>query len=158
MWHTNKDTNMSSQTIKYKIGTAKRISQSHANVVGERVMEIVLVMFLLQCKHLIVDWCWQPEYEWKNKGTYAHWGGMRHALKNALGTTLCFSPFVALPSLITILLIDYTIHYHVDYAKMNINRIKGWGPLTHNEFWYLTGFDQYLHQITYLLLIALFML
>lgn len=50
-------------------------------------MEIVLVMFALQCKHLIVDWCWQPAYEYKNKGTYLHPGGLRHAFKNALGMT-----------------------------------------------------------------------
>lgn len=120
-------------------------------------MEIVLVMFALQCKHLIVDWCWQPAYEYKNKGTYLHPGGLRHAFKNALGTTLCFVPFVAPWSLLWIFVIDYLIHYHVDWCKMNINRIKGWGPLSHEQFWWLTGFDQYLHQIVYVLLILLFM-
>jgi len=49
---------------------------------------VLLILLLLQIKHLIVDWCWQPAYEWQNKGTYGHWGGIRHALKNAIGTGL----------------------------------------------------------------------
>lgn len=119
-------------------------------------MEIILVMFALQCKHLIVDWCWQPAYEYKNKGTYLHLGGLQHAFKNALGTMICFVPFVDPWSLLWIYVMDYWLHYHIDYCKMNINRIKGWGPLTHEQFWWLTGLDQWCHQVTYLLLIWMF--
>jgi hypothetical protein len=121
---------------------------------------IILLLLLLQLKHLIVDWCWQPEYEWKNKGTYGHFGGIRHALKNAIGTAICFIPFIpfSIWPLLYILAIDYLIHYHIDFCKMNINRIKKWGPLTHPQFWYLTGVDQFLHQITYLLLVWLIIL
>lgn len=117
---------------------------------------ILIVMALLQCKHLIVDWCWQPEFEWKNKGIYGHFGGIRHAMKNAIGTMLCFA--IVIPSALWIQLplifaVDYVIHYHIDFGKMNINRITGWGPLTHPQFWWLTGFDKFLHQATYLGLI-----
>jgi hypothetical protein len=115
--------------------------------------EIMALLLLLQVKHLVVDWCWQPPYEWKNKGTYGHWGGIRHSLKNAAGTAVCFIPFVAAPSLIMVFLIDFMVHYHVDYGKMNINRIKSWGPTTHAEFWMLTGLDQFFHQICYIILI-----
>lgn len=113
------------------------------------------VLILLQIKHLIVDWCWQPEYEWKNKGTYLHFGGIRHALKNAIGTALCFAAFTSWPIVAAILVADFLIHYHIDFAKMNINRIKNWGPLTHSQFWMLTGADQFAHQITYLALVWL---
>ena len=117
---------------------------------------ILLLLFLLQIKHLIVDWCWQPEFEWKNKGTYGHPGGILHAFKNAIGTALVFSFFFPMwPLLIFVFAVDFLLHYHIDWAKMNINRIKGWGPTTHEQFWWLTGFDQFLHQITYLLLIWL---
>ena len=106
----------------------------------------------------MVDWCWQPPYEWKNKGTYGHLGGVQHAAKNAIGTALCFLPFVGLGLVIVVMILDFIVHYHLDWAKMNINRIKGWGPLTHEEFWMLTGFDQFLHQITYVALVALTLL
>ena len=117
---------------------------------------MLTILFLLQCKHLIIDWLWQPEYEWKNKGTYGHWGGIRHSMKNAVGTTLCFVPFITSYSLLFIFIIDFMVHYHVDFAKMNINKITGWGPLTHPQFWWLTGLDQYLHQITYIILLFIF--
>lgn len=119
------------------------------------VSNILLLMVMLQVKHLIVDWLYQPKYEWSNKGTYGHWGGVRHALKNALGTAGCFYVFVSPTSALIVLLIDFVIHYHIDWAKMNINQAQGWGPLTHEEFWWLTGTDQFLHQITYLFLIWL---
>jgi len=117
---------------------------------------VLLILLLLQIKHLIVDWCWQPAYEWQNKGTYGHWGGIRHALKNAIGTGLCFAFFVPLPLVAAIIAIDFIAHYHIDFTKMNINRIKGWGPTTHDQFWMLIGLDQFLHQITYLFLVLLF--
>jgi hypothetical protein len=31
------------------------------------VEQVLFLLCLLQIKHLIVDWCWQPEYELKNK-------------------------------------------------------------------------------------------
>lgn len=118
---------------------------------------VILLLCLLQLKHLIVDWCWQPEFEWKNKGTYGHAGGYRHAFKNAVGTAICFGFFLPFSlNLILIFLLDGIIHYHIDWCKMNINKIKNWGPLTHPQFWWLTGLDQCLHQFTYLLLVVLF--
>lgn len=118
------------------------------------ISSVLLLMLLLQIKHLIVDWCWQPEYEWKNKGTYGHFGGFRHAGKNAIGTGLCFALFFPITTSIVIMIFDFLFHYHIDWAKMNINRIKNWGPLTHSEFWMLTGLDQFAHQIVYLALIV----
>lgn len=118
------------------------------------IPDLILILICLQIKHLFVDWFWQPPYEWRNKGTYGHWGGIRHSLKNAIGTTLCFVPFVPNLILITfILVIDFLVHYHVDWAKMNINRNMGWTATENPEFWYLTGTDQWFHQMCYILLI-----
>lgn len=115
---------------------------------------ITTIFILLQLKHLVVDWLWQPEYEYLNKGTYGHFGGIRHAGKNALGTAiiLCCGYW---QWFLIIFLLDFVIHYHIDWAKVNINKKMGWGPTTHNEFWHLTGFDQYLHQMTYIFLTIL---
>lgn len=118
-------------------------------------MEILLCLALLQIKHLLVDWCWQPAYEWQNKGTYGHWGGIRHALKNAVGTGMCFVPFVGVWWVMLIMLLDFVAHYHVDYIKMRVNKTMGWGPTTHAEFWWLTGADQAAHQLCYMLWLAL---
>lgn len=116
---------------------------------------ILFVFLLLQTKHLIVDWIWQPKFEYANKGTYLHWGGIRHALKNAVGTGLCLLLIAPWYTVLLLTVLDFIIHYHIDWSKMNINSRMKWGPLTHCEFWWLTGFDQYLHQITYILLVYL---
>lgn len=121
----------------------------------------LLTMALIQTKHLVIDWIWQPPYEHLNKGTYGHFGGIRHAGKNAIGTGLAlwlglglFLPMTfSLALVLTVL--DFLVHYHIDWAKVNLNRFWGLGPTTHCQFWWLTGFDQYLHQMTYLTLIAL---
>jgi hypothetical protein len=117
-------------------------------------VEILMLLFLLQTKHLIVDWLWQPEFEWKNKGTYGHWGGIRHALKNAIGTTLCFFLFVSIPLCLLVFAIDFLSHYHMDWIKMNINRIKGYTAAT-PQFFEWIGKDQWVHQVTYLGLVLL---
>ena len=115
-------------------------------------LSLLALLILLQVKHLIVDWCWQPAYEWMNKGKYGHPGGLRHSAKNAVGTMLCFMFFVSPLAALGVLVIDFLVHYHIDWAKMNINKKMKWGPTTHDEFWALTGADQFLHQVTYILL------
>ena len=122
-------------------------------------MELIVCLALLQIKHLIVDWCWQPAYEYANKGTYGHWGGVRHALKNAVGTAACFVAFVGFaPIVLLVFLLDFVAHYHIDFFKVNLNKSMGWGPTTHAEFWWLTGADQAAHQLCYLMWMALIIL
>ncbi len=114
---------------------------------------LIILLLLLQTKHLIVDWILQPSWMWKNKGTYGHYGGILHAAFNAVFTVLCFS--LVTNQYILVFFIDFILHYHIDWAKMNVTRITKWGPTTHPEFWWLTGFDQYLHQVTYILIVGL---
>lgn len=114
-------------------------------------MSLLALLLGLQTKHLVVDWILQPPWMWKNKGTYGHIGGIAHAAFNAVFTGLCF--LLITDNILPIILIDFLAHYHIDWAKMNITRLTKWGPTTHPEFWWLTGFDQYLHQATYIFLI-----
>ena len=69
-----------------------------------------------------------------------------------MGTWLCFAFFTKYAILVG--LADAVLHYHIDWAKMNINKKMGWGPTTHEEFWWLTGLDQFLHALTYIGLVA----
>lgn len=118
-------------------------------------MTILLILLLLQIKHLVIDWIWQPPYEYENKGTWLHPGGIQHSGKQAIGDYLVFMWFFSTPIAITLSIIEFIIHYGTDYAKVNINKAKGWGPTTHHEFWWLTGADQFVHQVTFIGLIAL---
>jgi hypothetical protein len=92
---------------------------------------------------------------WQNKATFGHWGGIAHSGIHAV-TTFIILLFFATPTLAASLMVfEFVVHYFTDYAKMNINRIKGWGATTHNEFWQLTGFDQLVHQFTYVVIVYL---
>lgn len=121
------------------------------------LLNAILALILLQTKHLIVDWVWQPPFEHENKGIYGHWGGVRHALKNALGTVACvWLVYGGLPIsgvYVAVFLFDFTVHYHIDWSKKQLTARYRLGPTTHPEFWWLTGFDQYLHQLTYLVIV-----
>ena len=114
---------------------------------------ILILLVLLQVKHLVIDWILQPPYMWKNKGTYGHAGGVTHAAFNALGTGACF--LLLTNQIAIIVVVDFLVHYHIDWAKMNINSKLKWGPTTHEEFWWLLGLDQYLHALTYIGMVAL---
>jgi hypothetical protein len=118
----------------------------------------ILALLLIQVKHLVIDWIWQPPFEHTNKHLYGHWGGVRHAVKNAIGTGLAiwagFLFAVPVATVLLLIAVDFVIHYHCDWSKMNLNRYWKLGPLTHPQFWWLTGADQFVHQITYLGLIA----
>jgi len=113
-------------------------------------MTVLWILLWLQIKHFVADFFYQPAYQWKNKGTYGHWGGIIHTGQHVLLTIIILALFgIAVPAIVTIAILEFVIHYHTDWAKMNINKHFGWGATTHNEFWILTGFDQLVHSLTY---------
>lgn len=120
--------------------------------------EVLLIVFCLFTKHLIIDFPMQVPYHYLNKGTYGHPGGIQHAGLHGWGTMFCFAWFVDVPFAIVLGGIDFVIHYHIDWAKMNLNKKLGYGPLTSEKFWWLLGLDQWLHAVTYVGLIYITML
>lgn len=121
----------------------------------------LLIVILLFTKHFIVDFPLQGPYQYKNKGTYGHMGGILHSFLHGLFTFAIFAGVswkIGDPLLLPFVLglIDSIAHYHIDWAKMNLNRKMGWGPMTHEQFWWLLGVDQFLHALTYIWLIAYF--
>jgi hypothetical protein len=118
----------------------------------EFVALFLIALFIL--KHLIVDFFLQKEYQWKNKGTYGHPGGLLHAGLHGVSTMLVLSWLVTPQFFIVLGLFDAVAHYHIDWAKMRINAKMGWGPNTHEQFWWMVGLDQFLHMLTYILIVA----
>ena len=112
---------------------------------------ILWILFWFQIKHFVADFPLQSwAYQYVGKGKYGHLGGILHSGIQATGTLLIALAY-GMPWWIA--LIDFVVHYHIDWAKVNINNRFKWGPTTHSEFWVLLGFDQLLHQATYLALI-----
>ena len=113
-------------------------------------MEVYL-LFRLFTKHFIVDFPLQWEYQWRNKGTYGHPGGLIHAGLHGIGTYLCVVWF-SIPVAIVFAVFDSVVHYHIDWAKMNLS--SGLTTVDH-KFWIWLGFDQMLHYLTYILIIGM---
>lgn len=125
---------------------------------------MIALLILFQAKHFVFDFLYQPPWQYKNKGTFGHPGGIAHAVQHGLATwailvfavpEFCFDSFnfCIVPGALTLSLIETVIHYFVDLSKMKLNAALGWGPTTTDNFWRLLGFDQFLHQITYVWII-----
>ena len=110
---------------------------------------ILLTLALLQIKHWYIDFVNQSNIEVASKGIYGDFHGLMHSAKQGIGTTLCILFVVGLPYAFFAAvcgIIDFVVHYHVDWLKMNY----GNRDITTPAFWNHLGLDQMAHQLTYL--------
>jgi len=111
-------------------------------------------MAALLVKHFICDYPLQTPTMLVEKGKYMEMGGIHHAFAHGIGTALVFILF-GMPEVAgTLAVIDILIHYHVDYFKSKINAHWQLKP-DNSRFCHLLGLDQLVHQLTYVLLVAL---
>lgn len=127
---------------------------------------LLLATSLLFIKHFIVDFPLQQPFHYKNKGTYGHLGGIEHAYLHGMGTLAVLlivhvssivvgatidrlTWIVALSAFVT----DAVVHYHIDWAKVNINTKYRLKPDTSEYYWWLLGGDQLAHAATYIALV-----
>lgn len=115
---------------------------------------MMLLLILLFLKHFIVDFPLQKPYQWQNKGTYGHMGGILHSGLHGIGTLIILLFFTNIENALFLAMTDAIIHYHIDWAKMNINKRFGY-TLADEKFWWLLGLDQLLHSLTYILIASL---
>lgn len=113
-------------------------------------MEIILLtLVLLQIKHWYIDFVNQSNQEVASKGIYGDRQGINHSAKQGLGTVLAVWITVGTPYLIFAVIcgiIDFVVHYHVDWLKMNYGNRDIKTP----QFWNHLGLDQMAHQLTYI--------
>jgi hypothetical protein len=114
---------------------------------------IFIILSLLFVKHWYVDFVNQTAEEVAGKGTYGNFDGVMHSLKHGIGTALVIS--IVIGQISTGLwfgFIDFVLHYHIDWAKMNIN--KHWAyTIDKPQFWMWLGADQLAHSLTYITLV-----
>jgi hypothetical protein len=111
---------------------------------------VLLALLIFQIKHFLCDFVLQTAYQVRNKGQYLHAGGIIHAGLHMLGSipallVLTLSPGVA----VVLLLGEFLIHYHTDWAKVQIDRALRLND-TNTLYWTVFGSDQLIHQLTYL--------
>jgi hypothetical protein len=110
-------------------------------------------LFLLFVKHFVCDFPLQTSpWMYRNKGIYLHPGGIAHSAVHALGTWLVLIFFIGTQAWLFALL-DFIVHYHIDWAKLKLNKRFGLRPDNSNWFWILLGLDQLAHHITYFVIV-----
>ena len=114
---------------------------------------ILTTLFLLFVKHFICDfplqiWPWM----YRNKGSYMHPGGIVHAAIHGIGTFMVMV-FYDFTSAWVAGLFDMLVHYHIDWAKMNLNARYNLKPDNSQWFWIALGLDQLLHHATYFIIV-----
>jgi hypothetical protein len=109
---------------------------------------VFVLLVLFGIKHFTADFVMQFDYMLREKGTYAAEGGVHHAMIHAAWTLLILVFFCQNANdAIVLALVDGFIHYHIDWAKQQLNR-----GLTSADrmFWIWMGLDQTLHYLTYI--------
>lgn len=116
----------------------------------------ILTLFtLLILKHFLADFVFQTNKMVMEKGNYGAFWGILHSLVHAVLTGLVFyAIFTDIVSVLLLAFIDGIVHYHIDWAKMNINKNRSLTPAD-DAFWFWLGVDQLMHYLTYIGLIAL---
>ncbi|MHB1952367.1 MAG: DUF3307 domain-containing protein [Sulfobacillus sp.] len=124
----------------------------------------LILMAVFSIKHFYCDFPYQSPYMYLNKGTYGHPGGLLHSGLHAIVTLFLLwsmmpflyqKPYLSthqFPYRLIVLcaIAEFLIHYHIDWAKVKINRRYGWQCQSSSEFWTLLGLDQLLHTLTYI--------
>lgn len=116
------------------------------------IQAVLIVFLILQIKHFLADFVWQTDRMVQEKGIYGARHGLYHSGLQALGTFLAFAWMHPVLGLFTAIA-DFVAHYHIDWAKININKKYHYTPQD-KKFWFWLGLDQLAHQITYIFLVG----
>ncbi|MGC2410278.1 MAG: DUF3307 domain-containing protein [Methyloceanibacter sp.] len=116
---------------------------------------VLVAVAVLMFKHMLADFYLQSAYQYLNKRTYGHPGGIMHA-----GIHVALTPLVYLvlapASLLLVAAIalgEFIVHYHTDWLKEQLTHSNGW-TAQDRCFWLALGTDQLVHGITYLMIVG----
>jgi hypothetical protein len=101
----------------------------------------------LAAKHYVVDFVLQSDWMARGKERTHGWSGPLavHAGLHGLGMLLIV--LLARPELWWLAPADLVIHAGIDRGKALASLRLRW-PVSDPRFWWLMGFDQFLHQVT----------
>lgn len=116
---------------------------------------LLLLLGAFQVKHFLGDYVFQNAYILDHRRIWGHPGGLLHVLVHAA---------LSLPILVVagahgwllaaLVLGEALFHYHVDWVKDSWIHQAGW-TTSDKQYWWLTGVDQMLHQLSYLVIAGL---
>ena len=120
---------------------------------ADPVTFLLVLLFLLQAKHLFADFYLQTPKMLRNRGVYLHAGRAQHAGVHAIGSLIALI-LVGVPLLFSLIVVvvEWVVHYHIDWGKGRWSDHTGHGP-DQAGYWRAFGVDQALHQWTYLCMV-----
>jgi hypothetical protein len=121
------------------------------------VWAMTFLAILMATKHYIADFLLQTNWIARGKECRSGWllPLAVHVLCHA-GLTLAITLALA-PRLWWLAPLDLAVHFAIDRGKTIVGQLGRWTP-GDEKFWWLLGFDQYLHQVTNVALAAAFFL
>lgn len=120
------------------------------------IPEIGLMGLAFVIKHFLAEFLYQRPYNWLNKGTYGHMGGISHTLNHALMSFFILLFEAPLLGLFGLIIAEAVIRYHVEWFKMKIVKKTGFNHIDHApEWWILTGVQQSVYYAVYVVMICL---
>ncbi|MDP5217644.1 DUF3307 domain-containing protein [Ruegeria sp. 2205SS24-7] len=114
---------------------------------------VILLFFLFQIKHMFADYFLQTPFMLSGRGEYWHMGRALHAGVHAVGSAIVLL-IVGTPLAFLLLLIalEWFIHFNIDYGKAHYSDKMELQP-NQARYWHAVGFDQFLHQMTYVAMV-----
>lgn len=115
----------------------------------------LLLIAGLQLKHMVFDGPGQTPRMLAEKGIYGARGGLFHSGNHLIGS-LAVLLVLGVPWLPAVILAvgDGIVHYHIDYAKEQLVKLRRWTPKDRG-FWWTLAIDQSLHHLTYIVMVAI---
>lgn len=119
---------------------------------------LLLLLCLLQIKHMLGDFFLQTKVMLNGRGQYLHIGRLMHAGVHA---ALSFLVFIAVGApigfVLLLVLAELVVHFHIDWWKGRLTTVQNLTP-AQAAYWRATGIDQALHQLTYVAMIWLWLI
>lgn len=114
------------------------------------ISTLLVLLLLLQIKHMFADYYLQTKKMMAGRGEYFHLGRAQHAGVHVIGSLIVLVIMGTPVWALAVLLIgEWILHFHIDYWKGSYSCRKELAP-DQAAFWRAFGFDQFLHQISYL--------
>lgn len=98
-------------------------------------IDVVAALTFFAIKHFIADFLLQAHpYLYKNKGTYGHTGGIIHSAVHAIFTFAILLLFTDYQTALLMASADFVVHYHIDWAKVNVCKKHNLSPTNSEGF------------------------
>lgn len=116
---------------------------------------LLVLLCLLQIKHMLGDYFLQTSVMLNGRDQYFHFGRFLHAGVHAIGSFIVFLIIGApIGFIILLVLAELFVHFNIDWWKSRVTVTQNLTPADAG-YWRASGVDQALHQLTYVAMIWL---